>query len=80
MTKTKLLAIGSELVANINYLQKTKELSTTEANMIANAYLLATYSDSDGKVKEFQDIAQIVFCDKSSKTACKTNTLIKELQ
>lgn len=73
MTKTKLLNIGRELVENINYLQKTKEITKVEGDMLANNYLLAVYSD---KVQGFQNISQMILAEKPSETAKNTLALI----
>ena len=73
MTKTQLLNIGRELVENINYLQKTKELSKLEGDMLANNYLLAVYS---GEVQRFQDVSKMVLSKKLSETAKNTLALI----
>ena len=73
MTKTKLLAIGRVLVENINYLHKTEEITKTEANMLANGYLLAVYSD---RVEDFENIAKMTLANKKSETAKETLSLI----
>ena len=71
--KTKLLSIGRELVENINYLQKTEEMTKVEGDMLANGYLLAVYS---GEVQRFQNISQMILAKKSSETAKNTLALI----
>lgn len=75
MTKTKLLSIGRELVENINYLQKTKEITNVEGDMLANNYLLAVYS---GEVQRFQDVSKMILSKKLSETAKNTLTIIME--
>lgn len=73
MTKTQLLNIGRELVENINYLQKTKEITKVEGDMLANNYLLAVYSD---KVQRFQNVSKMILAEKPSETAKNTLALI----
>lgn len=73
MTKIELLSIGRTLVENINYLQKTEEITKVEGDMLANGYLMAVYSD---KIQQFQKIAKMILSEKTSETACKTLSFI----
>ena len=47
MTKIELLSIGRTLVENINYLQKTEEITKVEGDMLANGEIALAINTSD---------------------------------